>query len=196
MAATTSTRPQEAMVELFGNVPGIEISKMTRSEHDMEGTFNFLNQAFQQQSSLKLDFPPDFSPPNDSTREASFLPVSKICVESLEVIFYPSFRLALFLEKRKRVVGENPFSTQAFASSPPEKWQRRIVGLFPPNDSTGKWLGGGEKSESNDLTGERLSESLGGKRGFPTTRQESNRWERKIGWKVQLHAHRKHHSRP
>ena len=56
MAATTSTRPQEAMVELFGNVPGIEISKMTRSEHDMEGTFNFLNQAFQQQSSLMNPF--------------------------------------------------------------------------------------------------------------------------------------------
>ena len=53
---TTTTRPQEEIVSLFGNVPGVEITKMTRSEHDMEGTFTFLNQAFQQQSSLLNPF--------------------------------------------------------------------------------------------------------------------------------------------
>ena len=50
-----ATRPQQDAVSLFANVPGIEISTR-RSEHDLDGTYNFLSQVGQQRSSMLNPF--------------------------------------------------------------------------------------------------------------------------------------------
>jgi len=50
-----ATRPQQDAVSLFTNVPGVEISTR-RSEHDLDGTFNFLSRVGQTQSTMLNPF--------------------------------------------------------------------------------------------------------------------------------------------
>mmetsp|Transcript_18490 Transcript_18490/g.54457 ORF Transcript_18490/g.54457 Transcript_18490/m.54457 type:complete len:319 (-) Transcript_18490:2098-3054(-) len=55
VAAPTAGRSQEEMVSLFGGLDGIEVA-VRSDQHDSEGTYQFLSQVFQQQSTLMNPF--------------------------------------------------------------------------------------------------------------------------------------------
>ena len=55
MAVPAPGRSQEEIVSLFGRLDGIEVS-IRSDNHDLDGTYNFANQAFQQSSTLMNPF--------------------------------------------------------------------------------------------------------------------------------------------
>lgn len=55
VAVPMKVHSQEEAISLFANVPGVEVI-VTSDNHDMEGTFNFLSKAFQQQSTMMNPF--------------------------------------------------------------------------------------------------------------------------------------------
>ena len=52
----TAVRSQEEIVSLFGSLEGIEVSERSEDEHNLDSTYQFISQAFQQESSIMNPF--------------------------------------------------------------------------------------------------------------------------------------------